>query len=342
MKILIVGANKPHSLEKIYLKNLSKISIEAAIFDSRSYIDEYRRIYINKFKLMAGNKSIYKLIGKKLLNEIELFKPTVILVFKGMELDFQTLYKIKELNIFLVNYNPDHPFFFSGLGSGNDNIIRNNEIYDLHLTYGKAIKIEIEKKLGIPCEVLPFGYELENDIFTQIKNINEVQRVCFIGHPDRSRASKIKYLVKNNIPITVFGNNWSRYLNDNQNLQIYNQSLYGRAYWEVLRKYRVQLNLFRGHNENTHNMRSFEVPAVGGIMLAPSKNDHSSFFIKNHSFFEYFSDEDMADKCNQLLKMKKEEINNIRENSRRISLNNSYSYLSRSKQLIALLKKHIM
>ena len=53
-------------------------------------------------------------------------------------------------------------------------------------------------------------------------------------------------------------------------------------FWKVLRKYRVQLNLMRPHNLDSHNMRSIEVPAVGGIGLFPDTPDHERFFEKGN------------------------------------------------------------
>ena len=34
----------------------------------------------------------------------------------------------------------------------------------------------------------------------------------------------------------------------------------------------------RIHNPDSHNMRSFEVPGVGGIMVAPDTKEHRIFF----------------------------------------------------------------
>ena len=122
MKILIVGANKSYSLERVYLTHLKNIGIETTLFDARSYVDNFRSSFFNKLRFKLGDRYIYNKIGGELLNFIDSFNPTVVLVFKGMELNYETLVRIKKRNIFIANYNPDHPFRFSGAGSGNANV----------------------------------------------------------------------------------------------------------------------------------------------------------------------------------------------------------------------------
>ena len=341
LKILIVGANKKQSLERVYLKHLNELGVEAAIFDARSYLDNYNASLINKIKVKAGFTGVYKSIGTRLIESIEQNKPNVVLVFKGMEINSETLVEIKSRNIFLVNYNTDHPFIFSGSGSGNKNVLKNGKFYDLHLTYGRVIAESIEKKLGVACEILPFGFELSEALFSKIKDEHEINRVCFVGHPDKERALKINYLVKHNIPVTVFGKNWSNHLVKKPNLEVNDDPLYGENYWRELRRYRVQLNLFRKHNILTHNMRSFEVPAVGGIMLATNLSDHELFFKRGHSYFEYTSDQDMLSQCKMLLSMKIDSVKEIRSNARKISAENQYSYRDRAALLTNLIEKNL-
>lgn len=341
LKILIVGVNKKHSLERIYLKHLKKLDVKVDIFDIRTYIDDYRKSTLNKIWFKLDITSIYNKIGNILMNHIDSYRPNVILVFKGMELNSRTIKKIKRRNIFLINYNPDHPFVFSGSGSGNKNVFKNGKHYDLYLTYGEVISKQIEAKFGVASEILPFGYELGEEIFSKIEEEDEINKVCFIGHADKIRADQIFFLAKNKIPIAVYGKNWSKYLKEKNNLEINDTALYGIDYWKVLRKYRVQLNLFRKHNNGSHNMRSFEIPAVGGIMLSPSKSDHIKFFEKNKIFFEFSNNEDLIRVCKRLLSMDIKKINNIRINARKASEKGHHTYFFRSKELLAIIEKYV-
>ncbi|WP_260583174.1 glycosyltransferase [Sphingopyxis sp. PET50] len=82
--------------------------------------------------------------------------------------------------------------------------------------------------------------------------------------------------------------------------------------FRILRRYRFQLNLFRPHNEGSHNLRSFEVPAVGGISLGPDSPEHRDFFIADRDAF-YFSDaEGMLAEARKLLALPADEAEAIR------------------------------
>ena len=343
LKILIVGVNKEHSLERVYMKHLKNQGIDVNLFDARSYIDSYRTTTVNKILFKMGFHRIYDKIGINLIKYIESFDPSVVLVFKGMELNTFTIRRIKEKNLLLINYNPDHPFVFSSSGSGNKNVIKNGKNYDLHLTYGKIIANQISTEWNKPCEIVPFGFELDGAVFKKIVSCTKINRVCFIGHPDKNRAKTINFLIENDIPITVYGKNWSKYLKKwkDHDAEIYDEPLYGEIYWRRLRSYRVQLNILRKHNKHTHNMRSFEVPAVGGIMLSNSPSDHQLYFEKNRSYFEYDSYQNLLEMCNKLLKMSPTKIEKIRNNARDCTIQNSYSYENRAKLLITIINKYL-
>ncbi|WP_457825271.1 glycosyltransferase family protein, partial [Staphylococcus aureus] len=67
--------------------------------------------------------------------------------------------------------------------------------------------------------------------------------------------------VEAGLPIDVYGLNWDRHLAPSPLLRL-NGFVSGDDLLRTLRRYRVQLNVFRPHNGGSHNMRSFEVPAA--------------------------------------------------------------------------------
>src|SRR5947207_2020499 len=79
-------------------------------------------------------------------------------------------------------------------------------------------------------------------------------------------------LANADLPVDVYGNHWNQY-KLNKKINVFGPA-YGTTFWKTLRRYRVQLNLMRPHNLGSHNMRSIEVPAIGGIGLFPNTPDH--------------------------------------------------------------------
>ena len=86
----------------------------------------------------------------------------------------------------------------------------------------------------------------------------------------------------------------------------------------------------RIHNLDSHNMRSFEVPAVGGIMLAPDTKEHRLFFDNGREAIWFNGINEAIDKAKQLLGFEKPKAEEIRRKARERSLRSGYSYRDRT------------
>lgn len=335
---MIVGSDKIYAIENFYRKYLAELGQDVQLFTAQNYFYEfYQKSVLNKLLYKAALSGILNKINRLFKAEVTRFKPDVIWIFKGMEIKPGSLEWAKRQNIKLVNYNPDNPFIFSGRGSGNVNVTRSISIYDLHFTYNLSVKEKIEKDFKIPTNFLPFGYDLSKELFEICASQEEILKLCFAGNPDKDRAEFIENMAKGGIQIDVFGNNWDRFVR-HPNITVF-EPVYGEIFWKVLRRYRVQLNLMRVHNEDSHNMRSFEVPAVGGIMLAPDTREHKLFFENGLEAFWFGDIQNAIDKANYILSLNKKEIDKIRGNARLRSIQSGYSYQHRAKEALSELNK---
>jgi spore maturation protein CgeB len=111
----------------------------------------------------------------------------------------------------------------------------------------------------------------------------------------------------------------------------------GLPFWETLSKYRVQLNILRLQNEGSHNMRSFEIPGAGGIMLAPDTPEHRHYFSNETEIFLYQDFKSCLEQCRKILSLPEAESRAVRDAARRRSLQSGYTYEARSRQLQAIL-----
>lgn len=300
----------------------------------------------NTFTRSALGRIIYRLypyhywnpVNQYLLELANEFKPDILVIFKGMDVYPETLQILKDKGIKLVNYNPDHPFIYVSRGSGNQNVFDSIMLYDLHITYSSNIAASFKEKFPHKkIEVIPFGFNLSDEEYYQFAGDEEVLRACFVGHADQDRAKIIKVILDQNLETDVYGPGWSRYFSTSlPRLRIF-PALNGLEYYKTLHKYRVQLNLFRGHNENSHNMRSFEVPAAGGIMLAPDTRDHRRFFASESEVFLYNSLKDIPGMIDKILQLPESAASTIREHARKRSVLSGYDYKSRAVELLNLL-----
>jgi spore maturation protein CgeB len=337
MKVLIVGSTNYYAIERFYLKYLTYRGVTTSIFGAHDIFNRfYQKSIFNKILFRFGWRKIYNDINKSLLSEVESIKPQILFIFKGMEIYKSTLKILKSKGIFLVNYNPDNPFIFSGKGSGNSNITKCIGLYDLHFTYDHSIKERLISEYAIPTYILPFGYDIEEDLYEKSERVKEIIKVAFVGNPDKDRANFITQLTNRGVSVDVFGQNWKFFLNT-PNVTIYD-TVANEEFWKTLRKYRIQLNIMRPHNMNSHNMRTFEVPAIGGIMLAPITPDHNSFFVEKSEVFFYKDIDEALKKIEYILKLSFEDAQKIRAAARVKCISNRYSYKDRVDFIIRVFK----
>jgi spore maturation protein CgeB len=338
MKILITGGDYTWSIERFYLRHLNDFTdVSAELFPAQNLLYSYLGSNIfNKVKHRLGITSIYQKINSRFKVKVEEFKPDFIWVFKGMEIAPESLSWAKSRGIKLINYNPDNPFIFTGRGSGNKNVKNSLELFDLHYTYSLDILEQLQERKNFISKLLPFAYELPEDISGKnLQEVIEINKVCFVGNPDHTRAEFVQELVNDGVLIDLYGNNWDKFVkHENVNML---PPIYGNDLWITLRKYRVQLNMLRIHNLTSHNMRTFEIPGVGGIQLAPYTKEHSLFFDDQKEIFMYKDAPDAVSQINSLLNMNTDEARHIRKDAMVKCESKGYTYKARSKEVYDML-----
>ena len=210
---MIVGSDRIYAIENFYVKYLREAEVEVFHFPAQSYFyDYYQAGILNKLIFRAGLSGINKKINGQFLEAVNRFKPEVVWVFKGMELFAESLEKVKAMGVKLVNFNGDSPFIFSGKGSGNKNVSESVGLYDLHLTYSSAVKKEIEHTFTMPVSILPFGYNIDDELYETCCREKEILRVCFLGNPDAYRGAFLQQLAVRGVPLDLYGNNWKKFV----------------------------------------------------------------------------------------------------------------------------------
>ena len=338
MKILLVGSDLSMSLEPVYARHLRALHADVFHFPAPDIVFDYHSKHLlNKALFKSGIYRGYKPVNRRLIELANTCQPDIIWIFKGMEIYPDTLRVLKG-RFKLVNYNPDHPFIIASRGSGNSNVTRSVGLFHLHLCYHSILQKEIENRYHIPTAFLPFGFELEEGDYAAAEAQKEVLRVCFLGNPDNIRVETLLEIANSGLPVDVYGHGWDKTaIGTHPSIGVFD-AVYGADFWKKLRQYRVQINIFRKHNAGSHNMRTFEVPAVGGIGLMPYSDEQTAFFEEGREVFFYRSMEDLKRQARLLLSLPEEQAAAIRIAARSRSLASGYSYASRAKTVFDCFK----
>ena len=323
MKILLIGSKFDWSIELTYLKELRNKSIECELYNLQNlFYDYYYTSLYNKIIFRSGLSTILKNINKDLLLFVEQYEPTHIWVFKGMEILPSTLKILKSKGIKLINFNPDNPFVFTGSGSGNKNITKSINLYDWYLSYDSTVVKQLQQ-MKIHTNLFPFAIDLAYD-FKYSNDALSIKKIAFIGNPDQERVLFLNQLADLKIPIDVYGHNWNTF-SLHKGIEVHD-AIDKVAYQQLVPKYRALLNLMRIHNLDSHNMRSLEIPAYGGVQLASKTKDHEEFFENGKEIFLFSDAQEAASQWHHIQELSTENLQKgINSAQNKLRLNHSYA-----------------
>jgi spore maturation protein CgeB len=137
---------------------------------------------------------------------------------------------------------------------------------------------------------LPFGYDDEifhpPDLGIQASN-----EVLFVGGADKERAQYFGEMKRLGCSVRLAGSYWNRY--DHLGLLCDGQLGPEQLRRATLRA-AVNLCLVRRANRDGHVMRSFEIPSVGGFMIAEDTDEHRDLFGPEGECVLYFDSPEQA------------------------------------------------
>jgi len=303
MKVLIVGNYWHGSLEASCLHAFKKLGCDVHSFD---FIGEY-----NKINPFSSNKYINRLTGilfysqlnKKLLDCIKTREPELVLVIKGMLIFPDTLKEIREsTNVVLFNFNPDNPFN-TNKGASNESVRKSIPLYDCYFIWGKFLMPKLKEK-GAKCvEYLPFAYDPDCHYPSSVSDSEKGiygNDVVFIGTWDKEREKLLEDIA--HYDLAIWGNSWGKLkIGSPLKKKWKKKTAIGEEFAKVCNSSKIILNFIRKQNGNAHNMRTFEVPACNGLMLATRTDEQCEFFEEDKEIVCFNTPEELKKKIDFLL-----------------------------------------
>lgn len=336
LRAMVVGSEAPGAIENFYVASLRRLGCEVETFDPQKSLRTYSRA--NRIGYMLFGTRIFRRVNEQLLHRCAETRPEVVWIFKGAEFVPRTIDKLKALGCFVVNFNPDHPFIRTSVVHGGENVAACVPHYSLYFSYCRSLV----QQLNQPAYWLPFGFDLSESIFDAIRDTAEIPRACFVGTVDRERFHVLQTIARQGFPLDIIGpnNRYAKLLLKRNNVCL-KQTLFGQEFWSALRAYRVQLNFFRPHNVGSHNQRTFEVPAAGGILLTPHSDEQAQFFEENNEIYFYRDTSQMLHKLRTLLSANSDSVSRTRKAARERCMQENYTYQSRTEEALAQIQNYL-
>ena len=154
--------------------------------------------------------------------------------------------------------------------------------YDCVFTPRASIVHDLEIASARATRILPFAYCPQCHFPEQME---ERSCISFVGGADRDRVPFIQALIEAELPVELYGGYWTRYRATRAAAKGFVDMA---GYRRVVAESALSLCLLRAANRDDHVMRTYEVPAMGGCMLAQDSAAHRALFGADGHAVRYF------------------------------------------------------
>ncbi len=319
-KILIIGSKEKFSLENMYLRALKSCGHKV------NFIHTYNinKNFFYRFLWKFFKSYIYIIFRHKIINYFYYNKKKydLIIIFKGLYLNKIFFSKLKKFqkNAKWINIFPDDPFNTNKFEDiSNQNFLESIKLFDFFFIFSQKILKKLKTKYpSRNIEYLPFGYDhFRHKIYYKFKK--KKYDLSFVGTADQKRYKFLKKLKE--FKIILAGNGWDKFQLTNNVTYLGNVD--AKEFSNMVNNSIVSLNILRDQNENSHNMKTFEIPAFGGVLLTKRSHEQNLFFPENTGSLMYGNIAELKKKI-YFAKNNNKKISKIKKRSKNIIQKHSY------------------
>ena len=151
------------------------------------------------------------------------------------------------------------------------------------------------------------GHAVDTDSFSKLPQANKTIDLCFVGNHCAKRQAMIEAALNVTKSIVIYGANWEK--NDCKNPEILaalkGKYISGHTLNELYNRSKVVLNVtsWDGQSElrSGMNMRLFEVPATGSLLMTDEIREISDYFDEQRHLVVYRDTSDFQEKLKLML-----------------------------------------
>jgi len=245
--------------------------------------------------------------NRELIKSVIQFKPTSLVIAKGVEIFPETLKRISEDHPDLRIININHDDYFS-LAPGNRFPDLESTIPHYHYFFPtKKINVaELRERGAREVHYLPFGYD--SSLFFPIQPTREEydryrSELVFIGNYEIERARQMEVI--SDLSLSIWGRGWNKREIPAVLKRCYRKpdclSTPEMDFSKVVNSSRIALNFFRKENRDTLNPRAFELPACGAFVLSQRSEELMEYFDEGREIVTFTSREELKAKARYYL-----------------------------------------
>ena len=308
-KVLVIGPLNEGTLAESYARAFERLGMEVVRFDSEVALRQASRFTGNRILRRALRSSLWNAVNRQAMEVAERVRPGLIFAVKCSFFHPETIRRIrKSTGVPFVNHYPDNPYIGVRLGLGEASTQR-RDLIEVFREYTAVLMWEdtLVQRLrddGVPTNYLAFGVDPE--LFhsqpapkpLSCQSCGAQHRVVFVGTCTRARRKELASVRTH--AVGIWGNLWPEKWKAAPQHRIH-PPVYAEAVAQIHAAADISLNVLNAESLEGHNMRTFEVPASGGVMLARYTSAQDKLFPENEGAAYYRSAEEIDAKIDWLI-----------------------------------------
>lgn len=342
LRVLVVGEGWHASLGMSYVRAFKRLGCDVRLLDQHRRVSNslgnLTRRAIRRITVLPDALPLNWDLRRVIVDRS--WVPDLIFVNKGIYLFKSTLHAIKKRTgaalVHLFNDDYFHPSFSSRLA------ICAIPAYDYIFTPCRFNIPELYDAGAKRVEFLPFGYDPDINVPVELAAAEQAEYgadVAFIGsfRPERAKLLEEVVRLKPKYTLRVWGNNWNKLRLDSPlRPHLVGREATGLEMCKVVCASKVCLAFVThfGPGRSIHVMRTFEIPACRGMMLAERANgEYADFYDEGVEMACFDGAEELHENAQRYLG--DEELRcSMAESSYKRTMIGPYSYVDRAREVI--------
>lgn len=295
-RLAIVGAFDGTHIGASLARAAARMGIAAMRFDTAGAMRANRLVRAALWRFAGHRPPRLDAFSAEVVADCARASPALLIATGAAPLTRAALRRLRGIGIACVNYATDDPWNETMRAPWH---LRALPEYDVVFTTRSA-NLDGFRAIGVAAaHYLPFGYDDELFRGPAEKDGAPGVDVLFVGGADRDRIAFITQFLKCGLSLALVGGYWDR-------VPATRPYALGLQPPEALARLtaaaRINLCLVRRANRDGHVMRSFEIAALGGCMLAEDTEEHRDIFGPDGQAVVYFrTPEEAAARARALL-----------------------------------------
>jgi spore maturation protein CgeB len=273
-RLLFVAVPHPSHVGGALKRAAVELKLEVALLNMEEASQAPRLWRQFNWHLRERRPSKLRQFSRKVVEQVKTFAPRWVLSTGLAPLTGAAVQAIRQHGALIANYSTDDPW---SQAQGGEWFRESLPYYDAIYSTRSSNLADFQRIGCASVEFLPFAYDplvhFPEGPSTEIPSA--LCDVVFVGGADKDRLPYMEALVRAGLNLHLWGGYW-------QSNALFRECAFGHADGATTRRAvggaKICLCLVRRANRDGHAMRSFEIPAMGGCMLAEDTEEHREIF----------------------------------------------------------------